>query len=513
MKLPLFPLLIACLSGFAQGAETPNIVYILADDLGYGDVHTLNPERGKIPTPNMDQMAKDGMTFTDAHTSSSVCTPTRYSIITGRYNWRSKLQRSVLDGYGTPLIPTSRMTVPSFLQENGYTTAMIGKWHLGLGIATSDGKKARAKGGLKEKKGKGAFPPAELSNIDWAGEIKGGPVDLGFQSWYGISASLDFPPYVWIRDRKWQGVGDYAKAFHRDGPASEDFEAIDVLGKLTAETVKFISESDGEKPFFIYMPIPSPHTPIVPTPEWQGKSGLGSYGDFVMQTDDVLGQVIKALDEKGISENTIVVMTSDNGASKRANFKNLESQGHFASAQYRGSKSDIWEGGHRVPFFVKWPKVIKPGSVSDILTCQTDLMATCAEIVGKELPKNAGEDSESILAVFKGEKPNFSRAGIIHHSISGDFAYREGKYKLALAYGSGGWTGPTDAMAKKKGDPKAQLYDLAADPGEQNNLYESNPEIAERLLAQLTEYVEAGSSVAGKESKNDDDDIKLWKNK
>ncbi len=511
MKLMLIPIFAACFGLIVQAADKPNIVYILADDLGYGDVQCLNPERGQIPTPHMDQVAAEGMTFTDAHTTSSVCTPTRYSILTGRYNWRTRLQQHVLDGYGLPLITTDRMTVPSFLKENGYTTAMIGKWHLGLGIATIDGKKAEPAGGLRQKKGKGAFPPAELSNIDWKGTIEGGPVDLGFESWYGITASLDFPPYVWIRDRNWVGEGTHVKAFRRPGPASEDFEAVDVLGKLTEETVKFIAEYDSQKPFFIYMPLPSPHTPIVPTPEWRGKSGIGSYGDFVMQTDDVVGQVVQALEDRGISENTIVIVTSDNGCSKAANFKNLESHGHFASAQYRGSKADIWEGGHRVPFLVKWPAVIPAGSVYDGLTCQTDLLATCAELLGKELPANAAEDSESILPVFSGEKTDFSRKGIIHHSVSGHFAYRQGKYKLILAAGSGGWTAPKEAAAQKQGLPEAQLYDLEADPREQHNLYESHPELAEQMLLQLTEYVQAGSSVEGKVSENDIDPIKLWK--
>ncbi|CAA6677592.1 MULTISPECIES: arylsulfatase [unclassified Lentimonas] len=511
MKRYLIPTLAACLGLIAHAVERPNIVYILADDLGYGDVQCLNPERGKIPTPHMDQVAAQGMTFTDAHTSSSVCTPTRYSILTGRYNWRTTRQASVLNGYGPPMIAIDRMTVPSLLKENGYTTAMIGKWHLGLGIATIDGKKANAKGGLKQKKGKGAFPPEELSNIDWKGTIEGGPVDLGFDSWYGISASLDFPPYVWIRDRNWIAEGTHAKAFHRDGPASGDFEAVDVLDKLTAEAVTFITEYDSTKPFFIYMPLPSPHTPIVPTSKWQGKSGLGKYGDFVMQTDDVVGQVVKALDAKGLSENTILIMTSDNGCSPRADFKNLESQGHFASAQYRGAKADIWEGGHRVPFFVKWPKVIQPGSVSNELTCQIDLMGTCAELLGAEIPKNAGEDSESILPLFTGKPTDFTRKGIINHSISGHFAYREAKYKLILGYGSGGWTAPNEAAAKKQGAPEAQLYDLSVDPGEQNNIYKSHPELAEQMLAQLTDYVTGGSSVAGKDSQNDVDHIKLWK--
>lgn len=491
----------------------PNIIYILADDMGYGDVKCLNPERCKILTPHMDQVAKEGMIFTDAHTTSSVCTPTRYSILTGRYNWRTHLQKYVLNGFSKPLITSDRLTVPSFLKANGYHTAMIGKWHLGLNIATTDGKPAAPSKELEKKLGKGIYQPAALSNIDWTGLIEGGPCDLGFDSWFGISASLDMPPYVWIRDKKWLGEGSFVKAFHRPGAASEEFEAIEVLDKLSAETVKYIMDYNAEKPFFIYMPLPSPHTPIVPTKKWQGKSGIGSYGDFMMQTDAVVGDVVKALEEKGISENTLLIITSDNGCSRAAGFKELESHGHYASAQYRGSKSDLWEGGHRVPFLVKWPAVVKPGSKSHVLTSQLDLLGTCAEILGKKIPHQYGEDTESILPALQGKGVSFSRKGVITHSVSGHFAYREGKWKLLLAYGSGGWTVPKEARAKKEGLPEAQLYDLQADPGEQHNLYTEKPELAKRLLKQLTDYVEAGASVAGKKSKNDVEKINLWKTK
>ena len=509
---------VLCLFGLltqvAQAADNPNIIFILADDLGYGDVQCLNPDRGKIATPHMDQVASTGMTFLDAHTTSSVCTPTRYSVMTGRYHWRTKLQRGVLDGYGKPLIAADRMTVPSFLRDNGYNTAMIGKWHLGLGIPTIDGKKAEPKSRAELKKllsDEIAYDPAELSNIDWEGTIEGGPVDLGFDSWFGITASLDFPPYVWIRNRNFVGKGTHAKAFHRPGPASEDFEAIEVLDKLAAESVKFISEYDSDKPFFVYMPLPSPHTPIVPSEKWQGKSGIGKYGDFVMQTDDFVGQIVQALEAKGISDNTLLVVTSDNGCSKQAKFEDLAKHGHYPSAQYRGSKSDIWEGGHRVPFLVKWPKVISPGSFSKHLVCQMDLLATCAELVGQDLPESAGEDSESILPIFHAKEPSFSRHGLVHHSVSGHFAYREGNHKLILSRGSGGWTAPNEGTATKNGMPKAQLYDIAADPGEQTNLYASQPEVAEALLARLTEDVNSGSTVQGKSSKNDVENIVLWK--
>jgi arylsulfatase A-like enzyme len=496
-------------------SSNPNIIYILADDMGYGDVQCLNPERGKIATPHMDRVAAEGMTFTDAHTSSSVCTPTRYGIITGRYNWRSKLQMHVLDGYDMPLIPTTRMTVPSFLSESGYTTAMIGKWHLGLDIPTIDGKPAKPAGGLKQKLRKGGeFSSAELSNIDWQGTIEGGPVDIGFDSWFGITASLDYPPYVWIRNRNWVGAGTHVKAFRRPGPATEDFEAIDVLDKLVTEAVEYISDYSSNKPFFIYMPLPSPHTPIVPSKQWQGKSDLGHYGDYMMQTDDIVGQVVQALEAKGLSDNTILIVTSDNGCSKAAGISSLEKQGHFPSAQYRGSKADLWEGGHRVPFFVKWPKVVQAGSVCDELICLTDLLATCAELEGEKLPANAGEDSESILPLLKGEPSEFSRQGIINHSVSGHFAYRQGKWKLLLAKGSAGWTAPTEkAMAKVADAAEGQLYDLEADPGEQHNLYLTNPEVVEMLMAQLKEDVANGRSTAGPLQSNDlpFDQIKLWK--
>ena len=259
------------------------------------------------------------------------------------------------------------------------------------------------------------------------------------------------------------------------------------------------------------MPLPSPHTPIVPTKKWQGKSGLGKYGDFVMQTDDVVGQVVAALDAKGISENTILIVTSNNGCSKAAKIDDLQKKGHFPSAQYRGSKADIWDGGHRVPFLVKWPKVISSGSFSDHLICQLDLLATCADLVDKPIPANAGEDSESILPIFHGNDPEFTRKGIIQHSVSAHFAYRQGNDKLILARGSGGWTAPNENAALKQQLPKAQLYDMSRDAGEQNNRYPSEPELADRLLDQLTDYVNSGSSVAGKSSQNDVEKIKLWK--
>lgn len=476
-------------SCLAASSTKPNIVFIFMDDMGYGDVNVLNPERCKYPTPHMDQVAEEGMIFTDAHTSSSVCTPSRYSLITGRYNWRTRLQKHVFNGYSKPLIPTSRMTVASMLKEQGYETAMIGKWHIGMNFPRGQG----------------------MKNIDWKnGTIKGGPYDLGFDYFFGISGSLDMDPYIFIENNKFVGEATVLKEPHpkRKGPAHVDFEVIDVLDKLAEKSVEYIHAQGGERPFFAFLSLPSPHTPIVPTPKWQGKSGLSAYGDFMMQTDDFVGTVVKALDGAGLSENTLLIVSSDNGCSYvQAGVEEMEAAGHFPSAQYRGYKSDIWEGGHRVPFIVKWPGKVKPGSSSDATICLTDFMATSAELAGTELPDNVGEDSISFLPAMFGREIETSRKGIIHHSIKGHFAYREGKWKLILSNSSGGFKSPKPP----KDSPKGQLYDLEADPGEQDNLFDEQPEVVERLLAQLHSYVDQGRSNDGPKVPNDVKSIKLWK--
>lgn len=475
----------------AHAADKPNIIYILADDLGYGDVQVLNPEHGKIPTPGMDRLAAEGMVFTDAHTSSSVCTPTRYGVLTGRYNWRSRLQSGVLFGFDQPLIAPDRLTVAGLLKAQGYKTAMIGKWHLGLGIRKPDGTPTRGKA-------------APVNGVDWSARIEGGPVDLGFDSWYGIAASLDMPPYIWIENDRFVGECTTVKAFHRKGPAHADFEAIDVLDAIGHKSAEFIAQQNAEEAFFMYVPLTSPHAPIIPSEKWQGKSELGTYGDFVMHTDAIVAQITEAVDAAGLAENTIIIVTSDNGCSKVADIPALKAQGHYPNAHFRGSKSDIWDGGHRVPFIVRWPAAVKAGSSSDAIICLTDLMATAADLTGAELPVNAGEDSVSFAPALKGEPIISDRAGIVHHSVSGQFAYRSGKWKILLTQASGGWT--KEKMAIKA---PAQLYDMEADPSEQNNLYHSHPEVFERLLAQLETDVARGRSTAGPDQKNDTDRINL----
>ncbi|WP_018970898.1 sulfatase family protein [Rubritalea marina] len=470
-------------SATLQAASKPNIVYILTDDQGYGDVSLLNPERGKIPTPAMDRIGKEGMIFTDAHSGSSVCTPTRYGILTGRYSWRSTLQSGVVQGFAPCLISEDRPTVAKFLQQHGYDTAIVGKWHLNFQYTDPSTGKT-----LKRIKRKALAPVGS--------KIPDGPVHRGFNYFHGF-----------------HHAGDMEGVIENDTVIAHD-PVINMLPRVTNKAVRYIenhAKKDQAKPFFLYVPYGSPHTPIVPTPEWQKKSGISPYADFVMQTDAGVGEILDALDRCGLTDNTLVIFTADNGCSKAAQFSRLENKGHFPSAHLRGSKSDLWEGGHRVPFLVRWPAKIKPGTHSDQLICHTDLFASCADLLGAQLPDNAAEDSVSIIPAFSGKPIKSSRKGVIHHSISGHFAYREGKWKLLLARGSGGWTAPKETDAKKTEAPVAQLYNLENDPGETTNLYTTHPELVARLLAQLESDVAMGRSTKGPQAQNDLQEIKLWK--
>jgi len=454
----------------------PNVVYILADDLGYGDVHCFNPDRGKIPPPNLDRLAGEGMMFTDAHSSSSVCTPTRYGVLTGRYNWRSRLQQGVLDGYSEPLIDRDRLPVAGMLRQHGYATACIGKWHLGMGI-----------------------PRGEPSP-----RITDGPTTRGFDYFFGISASLDMPPFAFIENDHFTEPLTTTKKWVRQGPAAAAFEAVDVLPELTRKAVRFIREqAKAGRPFFLYMPLNSPHAPIVPTKEWQGKSGLGPYGDFVMETDWAVGEVLRAIDEAGVRGNTLVLFTSDNGCSPVARIPQLQAQGHYPSAYLRGHKADIFDGGHRVPFIVRWPGRGTPGSRSAQTICHPDLMATCADILGIDLPPDAGVDSVSLLPVLLGRDTGPIREAVVHHSINGSFSIRQGKWKLELCAGSGGWSPPRPGSREEQGLPDTQLYDMESDIGETRNVHADHPEVVARLTALLKRYVADGRSTPGPKQAND----------
>jgi arylsulfatase A len=475
----------------AEARQRPNIVYILADDLGYGDVHCLNPG-GKIPTPNMDRLAAAGMIFTDCHSSSSVCTPTRYGIMTGRYNWRSRLQSGVLGGYSRRLIEPGRLTVASLLKKQGYTTACLGKWHLGMDWPLKDGGFATN------------YPDAW--KVDYTKPIQNGPNAVGFDYYFGISASLDMPPYVFIENNRTQGVPTVEKTWIRKGPAHKDFEAIDVLPALTKKAVEYIGRQGPKakeaQPFFLYMPLNAPHTPILPTKEWQGKSGLNAYGDFVMQVDRTVGEVLDALEKAGLTENTLVILASDNGCSPQANFKQLRAKGHDPSYHFRGHKADIYDGGHRIPFIARWPGKIKPATSSDQLICLTDLMATCADVLGVKLPASAGVDSVSLLPALLGKARKPLREAVVHHSFNGTFAIRQGKWKLELCPGSGGWSFPRPGRDDTSKLPSTQLYDLSADIGEKKNVQAEHPEVIERLTALLEKYVADGRSTPGAPQKN-----------
>ncbi len=469
----------------------PNIVYILADDLGYGDVRCLNPE-GKIATPSMDRLAAAGMVFTDAHSSSSVCTSTRYGILTGRYNWRSRLKRGVLGGYSRRLIEPDRLTVAELLRRQGYATACLGKWHLGMDWPLKEG-------GL-------ASNDKDAWKVDYTQPIRNGPNTVGFDYFFGIAASLDMPPYVFIENNHAQGVPTVEKTWIRKGPAQTDFEAIDVLPTLGRKAVQFIADhaapAKAGKPFFLYLPLSAPHTPILPTAEWQGKSGLNAYGDFVMQTDQTIGQVLAALDQQGVAENTLVFLASDNGCSPQAKFDELAAKGHHPSYLFRGYKADIFDGGHHIPFIVRWPGKIRPGSTSSQLVCLVDLMATCADIVGARLPDNAGEDSVSLLPIFLGRDQAPLREAVVHHSINGSFSIRQGPWKLELCPGSGGWSAPRPGSAAAANLPPIQLYDLATDIGERTNVQKDHPEIVARLTRLLEKYVTDGRSTPGAPQRN-----------
>lgn len=473
-------------------AQKPNIIFILADDLGYGDVSSYN-KQSKIKTLHIDKLASEGVMFTDAHTSSSVCTPTRYGILTGRYNWRSKLKFGVLHGYSKALIPKNRTTIAALLKTEGYKTASIGKWHLGWDWANiAQGKEA----------------------VDFSKKIKNGPTTLGFDYWYGFNGSLDMAPYVWVENEMPTMVPhkitqNTGQAMWRKGLTSDDFDHEQVLPHITSKTVQFINENaKGSKPFFIYMPLPAPHTPILPTEEFKGKSGLDNpYGDFVLMVDWVIGEIKKSLEKQGIADNTMIVFTSDNGCSPKADFDQLATKEHDPSDVFRGHKADIFEGGHRVPFIVSWPKKIKP-AISSQLVCTTDFFATVTDVLNLNIDDSMAEDSYSFLSALnlKSEAP--VRESIVHHSVKGSFAYRKGDYKAIFCPGSGGWSFPKPNSIEAKKLPKYQLYNLRNDIEEEYNLEAKESELLEKYRKELARIVLNGRSTPGENQKNDDS--KKW---
>lgn len=469
--------------------KQPNIIFILADDMGYGDVSYFD-NNSKLKTENLDRMAQEGVVFTDAHSSSSVSTPTRYGILTGRYNWRSTLKNNVLYGYDKALIPADRETMASMLRKNGYTTAGIGKWHLGWDWDNID---------------------AGKDKVDFSKPVQNGPTTRGFDYFYGFCGSLDMAPYVYIEndmptslpDRETVNEGKYS--WWRKGPTGADFVHEEVLPNLVDRACNYIKEkAKADQPYFLYLPLPAPHTPILPTEEFRGKSGIGEYGDFVLMVDAMVGKVLQAVKESGEDGNTIVVFTTDNGCSPAAGIKEMEAQGHRPNSIYRGHKADLFDGGHRIPCILRWPEGTKPHEVRQTV-CLTDFYATFAAINGYMLMDSEGEDSYNLLpAIVSETEIDPIREATVHHSIDGQFTIRQGDWKLLLSASSGGWSAPTptDTLALDS-LPPIQLYNMKDDPSETTNVEAEHPEIVSRLRALMAKYVREGRSTPGAPQKND----------
>ena len=488
----ILALVLITLAGCQDQTETtviqkPNIIYILADDLGYGDVSANNPS-SKIKTPAIDQLAQSGMRFTDAHSPSAVCSPTRYGVLTGRYSWRSRLKSGVTWSWDAPLISSQQTTVASFLKKHEYHTACVGKWHLGLGWQQNDDE-----------------------TFDITKPLSEGPNDLGFDYFFGITASLDIPPYIYIENNEstTQEIDSIDKMegmkFWRAGQVGSDFSHEGCLPKLTEKAVAYIDkQATTNQPFFLYFPLPAPHTPILPTEPFRGKSNLNPYGDFVIMVDDVVAQITSALKKNNIWENSLVIFTSDNGCSPMANIPELDSMGHQPSHIFRGHKADIFEGGHRVPFLASYPQLIPAGSTCEQTICLTDLLATAADLQNDSLASHEGVDSYSMLRLLNGSRIDQpTREATVHHSINGSYAIRQDQWKLIFCPGSGGWSDPRPAAARQQNLPPIQLYDLANDPGEQNNIASEQPEIVNSLTGIMEGYIEKGRSTPGVVQGND----------
>ncbi len=477
----------------------PNVLLIYTDDQGYGDVSALNPE-SRFQTPNLDRLVREGVAFTDAHSSDTVCTPSRYGLLTGRYSWRTAMKKGVMGAEGKGLIADGRTTLASFLRDEGYRTAMVGKWHLGM---TFHGEKG---------------------SRDWSRPVLDGPVDKGFDYFYGIPASMNYGVLTYIENRRvldpptlWtqKKPNEIAIADYRITPPYEpsrvggelevapSFDDQQVLTAFTDRAVQWLDDfaaDSGGAPFFLYVAYASPHKPVIPIPEFQGKSEAGAYGDFMMETDAHIGSLLDALDRNGLARDTLVLMTSDNGPETTYR-ERLKRFGHASAGKLRGGKRDLYEGGHRVPFIVRWPAVAKAGQRSSDLVCQTDVLATVAEVLDQELGPDEAEDSVSFLAILRGsQRP--PRPPVIHHSAAGYFAIRDGRWKLNMIRGSGGSLAPRLVEAKP-GEPQFELYDLTADLAESNDVAGQEPAVVARLREQITRIVTRGRSTKGPPVPND----------
>ena len=491
--------------GLAAGAQlaaqppTPHLLLIYTDDQGYGDVSALNPN-SKFETPNLDRLVREGVAFTDAHSSDTVCTPSRYGLLTGRYSWRTGLKKGVMGAEGKGLIEEGRTTLASLLRESGYRTAMVGKWHLGMTLHGNKG------------------------NRDWSHPVLDGPVDKGFDYFYGIPASMNYgvltyienrrildPPTLWTQKKPNEiAIADYriTPPFDTSRTGGElevapTFNDQDVLTIFTDRAVQWLDDfaaEEGDERFFLYVAFTSPHKPVIPREAFQGKSAAGAYGDFMVETDAHIGSLLEALDRNGLTEDTLVLVTSDNGPETTYR-ERLKRFGHASAGGLRGGKRDLYEGGHRVPFIVRWPAVAEPGNRSSDLVCQTDVLATMADLLDRPLGPDEGEDSVSFLPVLRGE-PRPARAPVIHHSSAGYFAIRDGRWKLNMIRGSGGSLAPR-LVQPEPGETQFELYDLSKDLAESNDLANQQPGVVSRLRDRIARIVASGRTTPGPSSQND----------
>lgn len=479
-----------------RSSNRPNIVVILADDFGVGDIQAHYPAN-KIPTPHLDRLVREGRSFGDAHTPSAVCSPTRYGLLTGRYNWRTRLQEWVIAAYEPPLIAASRPTLPGFLQQHGYHTACIGKWHLGWEWPGPQPSRMTEK-----RNGQARF------EWDFTKPIAGGPIDRGFDDYFGVDLP-NLPPFTYIENDR--VVTQPTAEFQPDpnegvvlpkqftgAPAAPDWRMQDILPEITRRAVRYVHDrSQKSRPFFLYFSLTSPHEPVVPSQAFRGKSGIAPIADFVMETDWSVGQVVTAIDEAGIADDTLLIFTADNGHSHYTGWDDLVAAGHQPSGPFRGHKGDIWEGGHRVPLVVRWPGRVQPGSRSEQLVCLTDLFATCAEVLGTELPADGAEDSLSFLPALLDAPAESPRTALVSHSNVGEFAYRDGPWKLVFRMSA-------PRLEQSRGQPTiAELYRLDRDINEQDDLSEARPDVVAGMTRRLRALIDGGTSRTGQTASND----------
>lgn len=487
----------------AEQSQKPNIVILYADDMGYGDMSCQNPN-SKIQTPNLDKLATEGMRFTDAHSSSGICSPSRFALLTGIYHWRR--QHGIIGALGQPdFFREGDLTMPQMLKNNGYKTAAIGKWHLGW-----DWESVKTEAG-KNFEGKIANQPA---HYDWSKEIPGGPLDRGFDTYFG-DGTINFPPYCWVEnDRVTEVPSEMLELGKREtkegnwefrpGPMVKDWNPYEVLPTLAKKAVEVVNSQSKDEPFFLYFAFPSPHAPIIPNDEFIGKTQAGGYGDFVYQTDYIVGQVLQALNDKGLDENTIVIFSADNGPEKYA-YKRIQNHNHHSMGELRGLKRDTWEGGHRVPFIVKWPGKVKAGTVSEETINQVDIMGTVASAIGAEMPSSAAVDSYNLLPVWKGEQYNSPlREATVQNTFNEQYALRKGDWLLISSFSGEHSKAPdwyyTDNgyIRYKKDSNEGLLFNLKDDVAQKNNLFEEHPDKVKQMQTLLKEYRESGRSVPQK---------------